>query len=264
MSFLNTDLFLLRVNYEDCIRDTWHILDTAKVLLKLLPLLLQLDNFLLWQYIKGTVLRHGLDLTKTSDSALDGLEVSKHTTKPSLVYIIHTTSLCLSCYCILCLLLCSYEKDVSALCSNVEDSLVSFVNLAYRLLQVDDVDTVSLGIDVWSHLRVPSSGLMSKMNTSFKQLLHRNNAHVFTLLWFVFRMPYVQATACAAPNLPTAYVFFKFLSPTIISWKKYNCKAFFVFSSIFFRFYAFVLEVFSALTLTLASSSNTTSLRTLM
>ena len=201
---------------------------------------------------------------QSCDTGLDGSEVGQHTTQPSLVYIVHTTTLSLNLYSVLCLLLGTNEQNGAALCGDLGYCLVSLVNLYNGLLQVDDVDTVSLGEDVRSHLRVPSSGLMSKMNTSFKQLLHRNNAHVFTLLWFVFRMPYVQATACAAPNLPTAYVFFKFLSPTIISWKKYNCKAFFVFSSIFFRFYAFVPDVFSALTLTLANSSNTTSLRTLM
>ena len=46
---------------------------------KLVHLLLKLSYFLLRKNIKCSVLLHCLDLDKTSDSALDCLEVSKHT-----------------------------------------------------------------------------------------------------------------------------------------------------------------------------------------
>ena len=41
---------------------------TFDVLLKLVPLLLKVCNFLLGKYIEGSVLRHGLDLLKTCDT----------------------------------------------------------------------------------------------------------------------------------------------------------------------------------------------------
>ena len=168
MCFLYADSFLLRVYYEDSVRDALHILDTAKVLLQLLPLFLQCDNFLLRQYIKGSVLRHLLDSLQTSDSALDGLEVGQHTAEPTLIYVEHTATLCLNLDSVLSLLLGSYEQDVATLCHDVKYCLVSLINLSYRLLQVDDVDAVTLCVDVRSHLGVPASCLMSEMNTCFQ------------------------------------------------------------------------------------------------
>ena len=55
MSFLNTDLFFLRIYYEDCIWEFLHILDTAKVLFKLIPFFLDVNNFLLRKNIKCTI-----------------------------------------------------------------------------------------------------------------------------------------------------------------------------------------------------------------
>src|SRR5699024_11927497 len=53
------------------------------------------------------------------------------------------------------------------------------------LLQVNDVDTISLSENVRSHLWVPSSSLVTKVDTCFKQLLHCNNVcHIKFLLWF--------------------------------------------------------------------------------
>ena len=168
MCFLYADSLLLRVYYEDRIRGSLHVLDTAKVLLKLLPLFFQCDNFLLRQHIKGSVLRHLLDSLQAGDSALDGLEVGQHTAEPTLIYIVHTATLCLNLDSVLSLLLSTYEQDLATFSSDIEYGLVSLIYLAYRLLQVDDVDAVTLCVDVRSHLGVPASCLMSEMNTCFQ------------------------------------------------------------------------------------------------
>ena len=68
MSLLNADVLLLGIDDEDEVGNLLHILDTADVAVKLLPLLLELDNFLLGKYIKGSVGSHVLDLFKTSDT----------------------------------------------------------------------------------------------------------------------------------------------------------------------------------------------------
>ena len=80
LCFLYTNLFFLRIYNEDSIRNSLHILDSAKVLLQLIPLFLQCDNFLLWQNIKCSILRHSLNFLKTFNTALDGSEVCKHST----------------------------------------------------------------------------------------------------------------------------------------------------------------------------------------
>ena len=168
MCFLYTDSFFLRIYDEDSVWQFLHVFDSAKVLLKLCPLFFDFDNFFLRKYFECSIFCHSLDVFQTFDTALDCLEVCKHSSKPSLVYIIHSATLSLSFDCILCLFLCSYEKNCTAFCSDVRNSLICIVNHSYRFLQVDDVDTISLCVDVWSHLRVPSSCLMSKMNTCFQ------------------------------------------------------------------------------------------------
>ena len=134
MCFLYADSFFLRIYYEDCIRKTFHVFDSAKVLLKFLPLFFDLDNFFLRQYIKCSILRHSLNLFETGNSALDCLEVCKHSSKPSLIYIIHSAAFCFYFDCILSLFLCSYEKDCSALCCNIRYCIVSLINFSYRFL----------------------------------------------------------------------------------------------------------------------------------
>ena len=131
MCFLYADAFLLRIYYENSVWDSLHVLDTAKVLLELLLLFLKLDNFFLRKNIKCSVLFHLLDVLKSLDSALDCLEVSEHTAKPSLINIVHSATLCLSLNCVLSLLLSTYEKDCSALLCNIIYCIVSFINLTY-------------------------------------------------------------------------------------------------------------------------------------
>ena len=177
MCFLNTDPFLLRIDNEDSARKLLHLNDTAKVLLKLLLFLLDVDNFLLGKNIKSAVLRHSADRLQALDTGLDGLEVGQHAAKPSLVDIELTATKRFGSDRILCLLLGADKKDRAAVSDDLVDRLVCLVNFTYGLLEIDDVDTVALGIDVGSHLRIPSPGLMAEVNTSFEKLLHRNNAH---------------------------------------------------------------------------------------
>jgi len=55
------------------------------------------------------------------------------------------------------------------------NKFVSFIQACHRLLQVNDMDAVAIHKDEWSHLGVPTTGLVPKVNTSFKKLLHRDN-----------------------------------------------------------------------------------------
>ena len=73
------------------------------------------------------------------------------------------------------LLLCTYEKDVAALCSDVANEHVRFFELLNCLLKVDDVDAVSFCEDVLCHLGIPSSCVMSEMDACFEQLFDCDN-----------------------------------------------------------------------------------------
>ena len=127
-----------------------------------------LDDFLLGKHCERAVGFHLLQLGQTVDTGAHGAEVRQHTAEPAGVDVVLADTLSLFLDGVLCLLLGADEQDSAALCCDLKYCLVSFVHFAYRLLQVDDVDTVSLGEDIRSHFRVPSSGLMSEMNTCFK------------------------------------------------------------------------------------------------
>ena len=61
-------------------------------------------------------------------------KIRKHSSGPTLSYIVHTATLCLSLDCILSLLLCTYEKDCTTLSSDIRYGIICLINLSYRLL----------------------------------------------------------------------------------------------------------------------------------
>ena len=120
---------------------------------------------------------HLLQLVQTSDTGTHGGEVGQHAAQPSCVYIEHASALSFLADSVLSLLLGTNEQNGLASSSGITNEEVSLLQLLYGLLQIDNVDTVSLGENVLSHFRVPSSGLMAKVYASFQQLLHRNYRH---------------------------------------------------------------------------------------
>ncbi|MNI50788.1 hypothetical protein D3C73_1054770 [compost metagenome] len=57
------------------------------------------------------------------------------------------------------------------------DELVGAVDVGQRLLEVNDVDAVALREDEALHLRVPTTGLVSKVDAAVKQLAHSYDGH---------------------------------------------------------------------------------------
>ena len=201
MCFVDADSLLLRINHEDRIRDAGHRLDAAEVLLELLLLLLQSGDLLLGKDIKCAILRHRVDLVQTLNPALDRLEVRQHAAEPSLVHIIHTAALSLGLDGILCLLLRADKQNRAALLDDLEDRLVGLIDLDHRLLQINDVNPVSLRENVRSHLGIPSSRLMAEMDTCFQQLLHRYYTHFVSSILLVSTSASCSADSGAAAPL---------------------------------------------------------------
>jgi hypothetical protein len=70
------------------------------------------------------------------------------------------------------LLLCSDEQDSATVCDKVADEGISNLNTLKRLVKVDDVDSVALSKNELLHLRIPTTGLVTKVHTSFEHLTH--------------------------------------------------------------------------------------------
>lgn len=68
------------------------------------------------------------------------------------------------------------RREFFAARSKFSNELVRSAQTGYRLLQVDNVDSVAGGEDVRLHLRIPTIGGMAEVCTRFQQLTNRNNA----------------------------------------------------------------------------------------
>src|SRR6516164_4368793 len=89
----------------------------------------------------------------------------------------HSASLSLFSDYVLRLLFGPHEHDRSALCYEVRYCVVSAVEHADRLLEVNDVDTITRAEDIWLHLRIPAAGLVPEVNSCLKQLFHTDFGH---------------------------------------------------------------------------------------
>src|SRR5205085_822753 len=63
------------------------------------------------------------------------------------------------------------EENVVAAENHFPRQLLRQIELAKRLLQIDDVNPVALGEDEAAHFRVPTTRLVSEVDTGFQKLI---------------------------------------------------------------------------------------------
>ena len=168
---------LAGVNDEQGAGELLHVLHAAEILLELGDLALVLDDFLLGEHGERAVLLHLAQLSQTVDTGAHGLEVRQHAAEPAGVDIILIDALRLFLDGVLRLLLRADKQDVLAVGGKITDEVVGLFDLLDGLLQIDDIDAVALRVDVRSHLGVPASGLMTKVDACFEQTLHGYDCH---------------------------------------------------------------------------------------
>ena len=150
----------------------------------------QLQDFLLRQDVKRAILFHALKILQAANALLDRLIVRQHAAEPTLVDIEHLSLRRLFLHSVLRLLLRADEENALALFRQAAKEVVRLVNLAHGLLQINDVDAVPLREDVLRHLRIPTAGLMSEMDTGLQKLFHRNYCHNWCTSCFFLRAPH--------------------------------------------------------------------------
>ena len=169
----------LGIEHKDRVWSLGEVSDTGKVALKF-------DEFPRLE--KRLLLRHGVELTRVAhaliflhlvDALRDGLEVGQHATQPTLVYVGHATLLGVRLDRVLYLALGSHEHDRSTVRGEIAHECVCIFQTIERLVEIDDVNAVALAVNEPLHFRVPTSGLVSEMDTRVKELLHRDDCHVF-------------------------------------------------------------------------------------
>ena len=165
-------VLLARVDDEQSAGELLHVLHAAEILLELFHVAHELHDFLLGKHVEGAVFLHLLELGQTLDAGAHGLEVGEHAAEPAGVHIVHADALSLFLDGFLRLLLRADEEDALAVLGESADKVIGFLELLDGLREVDDVDAVTLHIDVFGHLGVPAAGLVTEVDTGFQQLLH--------------------------------------------------------------------------------------------
>ena len=136
-----------------------------------------LHDFLLGKHVEGAVFLHLLQLSQTVNAGAHCLEVGQHAAEPAGVDIVHAHARGLFTDSIRSLLLGADKENVISVFCQLTDELIGFLQLLHGLLKVNDVDAVTLTIDVLGHLGVPASGLVTEVDTGFQQLLHGYDCH---------------------------------------------------------------------------------------
>src|SRR5581483_9958346 len=113
---------------------------------------------------------------------LYGHPVGKQSAQPAVVHVEHAAASSFFSDCILGLPFGADKKDSPALSGAVLHKLARVFKHLERLLQVDDVNAVPFPKDVLLHLGVPALGLVAKVDTRLKQLLHGDISQTTSLL----------------------------------------------------------------------------------
>jgi hypothetical protein len=70
------------------------------------------------------------------------------------------------------------NEDFATFSDNGLKGVIRSIGTFDRLAEVDDVNPIAGPIDELAHLRVPTASLMSEVDASFKQFLHRHDRRI--------------------------------------------------------------------------------------
>src|SRR5919205_1601942 len=178
LGLVNSQVLLLGVNNPQHGRCLGQVADTAEVGLELGQLAAEQQQFLLGVSRTGDVVEVDLfEFLHALDTLGNSLEVGEHTAEPTLVDVRLANAGGLLGDGFLGLLLGADEQHGAAVGDGGLDELVGAVDVGQRLLKVNDVDAVAFGEDEALHLRVPTAGLVSKVDAAVKQLAHGYDGH---------------------------------------------------------------------------------------
>src|SRR5262249_29718914 len=162
------------------------------------------QSLFLGQLLETPVGPHGFDIFQSLDRLLDGLEISQEPAQPAVIHKILPAPLRLFFDCVLSLTLRANEQECPPIERLLCYELYSLFEQPLGLLQIDDVNAISLAEDILLHLRVPSPDLVPEMHTSLKQFLHRYCSQCSSLTSFGFctRRPAPRKTLPPSEDRP--------------------------------------------------------------
>ena len=159
------DALLGRVNDKEGVGQGGHFLDAAQLGVHLLDFLGELLGFFLGQAGQLALGLLVFQPYQVIDAALNGGEIGERAAYPALVDIEHAGALGLFLDDGLGLFLGADEEYLAAVAHDVLDEIAGLGEHAGSLFQVDDVDAVALGEDIFFHARMPPAGLVTEVST---------------------------------------------------------------------------------------------------
>ena len=160
------------INNVHYVWDARHFFDTTQEFFKTSALFIKKSDFFLRKHVKNSVFFHAFYFFQTSNTFLDRFPVSESSTQPTVVDVVLTCTFCFIFYSISSLLFRTNKQDNRIVSSSITHKIICLICKFYSLLKVNYVDTITFCEDVFRHLRVPATSLVTKVHTSLKKLFH--------------------------------------------------------------------------------------------
>ena len=159
----------------------FHVADAAEVFHEPVFLATNARLFLLHVTGDAAVLLHLLNLLEPLEALLHGFQIRQHAAEPTVRHVRQVMGLGHLADAGLGLLLGAHQQQLAAAADGVANEIIGGLELLGGLREVDDVHPVVRPKNVGLHLGVPTAGLVSKMDTRFKQFLN-SDTHMYSLV----------------------------------------------------------------------------------
>ena len=169
--FQNRDFVETHVDHENSVWQCSHVLDAADVFFQLFDFALEGQLLFLADRIEASFLL-GFHFFQALDRGLDRLEVGQHAAEPALVHVRDAGALGFSGDGFAGGALGPDHQDGAAVGGELLGELHRVLEHRQRFFQVDDVNTVAVAEDVWSHLGIPEAGLVTEVDAGFQHFTH--------------------------------------------------------------------------------------------
>jgi hypothetical protein len=157
---------VIDVDNEKYVRQGLHFLNAAETAIELLLLATKTENLFFRKTLETALLSHFLQRHEALHRLANRFVVGEHAAKPAIADKRHFGSVCVCAHGLTRSTLGADEENLAAVSDSRLDERAGFARQREALLEIDDVDLVTIAKDVGCHLRVPVTGLVTKMHAS--------------------------------------------------------------------------------------------------
>ena len=176
--FADRNVFVIDIDNKQDVGKCPHFLDAAQASLEFVAIASQPQHFFFVQVIEAALFFHLFEIGKPLHGLLDRFVIRQHAAEPAVADKGHITAISLRTNRLSRRTLGADKEYVAAVSNDCLDKSIRFLRHRQALFKIDDVDFVTFAEDVGCHLRVPVTGLMTKVHASLKHLAHGYVCHV--------------------------------------------------------------------------------------